>query len=146
MERVGKRRAVSPELRPAPPYPLGRRVRDMTLLCLLFGAVAGAATAPRGGAVALISGALAGMIILPPLGAVLGLLGGRPKDTLFGGLCGLAIGALAAAVAGEADMLGRANLTLIEGIIVGATFPALARRVRAAVGSRWWPPINCPAP
>jgi hypothetical protein len=112
-----------------PPYPLGARVRDMTLLFVAFGALVGAGTTSfKGGAVGVISGATAGMIVLPFLGATLGLIGGRPRETLFGALCGLAVGAAAAALGGSADLPAQATFTLLLGTLIGATFPAMFRR------------------
>src|SRR5438067_718888 len=75
---------------------LVRHVRDMALLWLALGAVAGACLVPPGGGwVSLVSWGIAGVIVLTPVGVLLGLLGGRRQESLACGLGGLAAGALA---------------------------------------------------
>src|SRR4051794_17159558 len=84
---------------PAQGAPLGRRVLNMALLWGLLGTVVGAATSPHGGLIGLVPFAIAGVIVLLPLGAVLGLVGGRVKPTLAGALCGAVVGILTAVLA-----------------------------------------------
>jgi hypothetical protein len=68
---------------------LGKRVRNVVLVWLLFGVVVGAGSGPPdSGVLGLVSGMIAGMMVLPFLGAVLGLLGGHAKEALLGAACG----------------------------------------------------------
>src|SRR5262245_28460648 len=56
-------------------------VFQMSLLWLGFGILVGAASAlPDGDAIRIASGIIAGMIILPVIGALLGLIGGRWRE------------------------------------------------------------------
>jgi hypothetical protein len=110
---------------------LGKRVRNMTLLWLAFGSLVGAGTAPPGaGAIGILSGAIAGMLVLPLLGTALGLMGGQVRETLAGGLCGLAVGAVAGALGTETPLLFGANFGLLVGGLAGATFLGLCRLLR----------------
>ena len=112
----------------APPTSLGRRVWNMSLVWLGFAAFVGPASMPPGGgAVGLVSGLIAGVIVLAPLGAALGLIGGGWKATLCGGAVGLAAGAAAGWLGGEASVLTRAATGLIAGGIAGATLLRLFR-------------------
>lgn len=109
---------------------LGKRVRDMTLLWLGFGALVGAVTsAGDGGIVGALSGAVAGMILLPWIGVVLGLLGGPIRETLVGGVFGLAVGVVGGLLTQEAFSFSQAGVGLLTGAFIGATFLALFRRL-----------------
>jgi len=100
----------------------------MALLWTLFGALFGAGITPPGlGTVGAVSFAIAGIIVLAPIGIVLGFLGGQWKDTLLGGAVGLAAGAIVGVLASEGDLLHQANFGLLLGSLVGATCPALCR-------------------
>ncbi|HBI45387.1 MAG TPA: hypothetical protein DDY78_21425 [Planctomycetales bacterium] len=126
---------------PRPPYSLGGRVRDMTLLWTALGAVVGVgSTSFKGGAIGVVSGAIAGILVLPFLGAFLGLIGGRPQETLFGALCGSLVGAAAGALGGSADLPAQATFTLLIGALIGATFPGMFRGLKetflSILGSR----------
>jgi hypothetical protein len=99
---------------------------------LLFGVVVGANSWPsEEGLVGVVAGATAGLLVLPWLGAVLGLLGGRAPEALVGGLWGLAVGAAAGLAAGEGEVLRRASAGLVGGGLVGATFPGVYRLLLA---------------
>src|SRR5215831_11627776 len=77
-------------------WALVRHVREMALLWLALGALAGPCLVPPGGGwVSLVSWGIAGMVVLTPVGVLLGLLGGRRRDSVACGLGGLAVGALA---------------------------------------------------
>jgi hypothetical protein len=104
-----------------------RRIRDMALLWLLFGAVCGACsqTASGGGLVGVISGVLAGMIVLPFLGVCLGLMGGRVQPTLVGGCFGGLLAGLLGLFAHSASPLYLASFGLILGGLAGGTQAAL---------------------
>jgi hypothetical protein len=102
----------------------------MTLLWTLFGAIFGAGNTPAaGGTIGLVSFAIAGIIVLAPIGAALGLVGGQWKEALMGGVVGLAVGATVGVLGEEGDLLFRANFGLITGGITGATSLAFCRRV-----------------
>ncbi len=89
---AGDRREALPHpaLPRRPQGRLGQRVKDMTLLWVLFGVVVGGCTEPaRQGTISgVIAGILAGVIVLSSLGLILGLLGGQVKTSLVGGLLG----------------------------------------------------------
>jgi hypothetical protein len=118
----------------------------MVLLWATFGLIVGILSARGGGPIGILSGALAGIMVLPWLGVVLGLIGGPPQATLVGGIWGLVVGVLAAAFLGEADLPGKANLSLILGGLVGATFPGPFRGIRTVAAtilrSRTSPPAT----
>jgi hypothetical protein len=116
-----------------------RRVRDMALLWLLFGAVCGSCseTASRGNLVGLISGVLAGMIVLPFLGVGLGLVGGRVPTTLVGGCFGCLVAGALAAMIRSGPPLRFASFGLIVGGLIGGTFGVILwwlHFVRRALG------------
>lgn len=111
---------------------LGRRVRDMSLLWLGFAVTVGPSTAPaEHGVIGLVAGALAGLIILVPVGVLLGLLGAGWKQTLCGALGGLLLGAAIGFLGGHTDAVRRAGTGLLTGALVGATLPAMLYRMRA---------------
>jgi hypothetical protein len=96
-----------------------------------LGAVVGAGSNSVGvGALGVISAMIAGMLVLSPLGAGLALLGGRPQESLFGGLWGWSVGALAGAIGGAASPLAQASFTLLVGALFGATFCGLFRLIK----------------
>jgi hypothetical protein len=102
----------------------------MALLWTAFGAVFGAGITPPGlGTVGAVSFAIAGIIVLAPIGIVLGFLGGQWKDTLLGGAVGMTAGAIVGVLASEGDLLYQANFGLLLGSLVSATCPALCRQM-----------------
>ena len=108
---------------------LALRARDLAVLWLAFGVVVGACTTPAGGGwVCLVAGAIAGIIVLTPVGMVLSLIGARPRETMVCGLGGLALGALAG-MAGSAEVGPAAAFGLVFGGMVGATFVAFFYRL-----------------
>jgi hypothetical protein len=109
---------------------LGRRVWSMSLLWAFLGVAIGLSTAPGTSAVALISGAIAGVIVLCPLGVVLGLLGGQVKETQLGGLLGLCLGGAAGVLLGPVNALFFVNVGLLMGALGGGLTFALIRRAR----------------
>ncbi len=100
-----------------------RRVRDMALLWLVFGAALGSRTdlARRGGVIGLVSGVLAGMIVMPILGVGLGLAGGQVRPTFIGALFGSAFAGTVAAVSDAANPLSFAGFGIVLGGLVGGT-------------------------
>lgn len=107
---------------------LGRRVGRMALLWSLLGAGIGASTAPSSDLIGLVSGILAGLIVLVPMGALLGLIGGRVKPVLVGVLCGAGVGALIGLLDGAPIPSAFVQVGLIGGGLAGATTSALV----------WW--------
>lgn len=116
---------------------LGRHAWNMTLLWLAFGVVVGAClTPPGGGWIRLVSGAIAGMIVLPPIGLLLGMIGARWRETLACGFVGLLLGALAGAVG--AGSVGYASaFGLVFGAFLGATFLAFFYRLPRLILNRF---------
>jgi hypothetical protein len=74
-----------------------------------------------------LAGALAGMIVLPVLGALLGILGGRWMETLMGTACGLVSGIAFAFFSGSSRLAPSVSLNLLVGACAGATLPQLCR-------------------
>jgi hypothetical protein len=103
---------------------LGKRVLHMTILWIFFGALLGACSEPaRGGSlIGLVSGVLAGMIVMSIIGPLLGLMGGQVKATFLGALGGLGLGALAAAITATPNPLFLGSIGLLIGGLMGATF------------------------
>jgi hypothetical protein len=106
----------------------------MTKLWIVLGILVGANTAaPDGNLLAVISGAIAGVLVLPWLGVVFGLLGGRVWDTVVGAACGCLLGAGLAALSSQVPVPYLANVGLLGGAMGGATLSATVRRLRQAV-------------
>jgi hypothetical protein len=100
----------------------------MLLLWRGFAAFVGPGSMPPGlGASGVVSGLIAGVIVLAPVGVAMGLIGGGWKAALCGGAGGLALGAAAGWLGGEPNPLTRAAVGLVAGAVVGATFPRLCR-------------------
>jgi hypothetical protein len=117
-----------------------RRVRDMVLVWALFGVVCGLMIGwDQRSLVALVSGMIAGALVLPVLGAFLGVIGGQWKETLAGGLGGLVLGALAAALSGRGSMPHLAQVGMIFGGLVGATFLSLFARLPRLLWAQAFP-------
>jgi hypothetical protein len=112
----------------------GKSVLAMTLLGSVFGAMVGILLAPPG-PIGLVAGGLAGLVVLMPLGMVLGMAGGRWQEMLWCGAIGLALGILAGAVGDPARIRLFAAIGLVYGAIVGATFVTVFFRLpRLVVG------------
>ena len=101
---------------------LGRRVKQMMLLWLFFGALVGAAIGfPKGGLLPIICNVMSGMILMPFLGLFLGLIGGQVRLSLVGGICGVLLGAITALLSSAADPFSVMSVALIGGALAGAT-------------------------
>src|SRR5262245_48238850 len=70
-----------------------KRVLAMMALWMGFGTVVGSSLMP-GNPVGILSGVIAGAIVLPWIGMFLGLMGGLVKDSLVGGVNGMLVAAL----------------------------------------------------
>ena len=109
------------------------RARKMMLAWLAVGAAVGIGTAGHSGnAIAIISGLLAGVIVMLPVGVLLALLGGAAKETLIGALLGAVMGAAIGALNDHTQMMAAANVGLLGGAWVGATFVGMYRRFKQA--------------
>lgn len=123
-------RSHSNEEKYLPPFlrhssrPLGKRVRDMMLVWLLFGIVLGLCSEPaRGGTfIGVLSGVIAGLVVMLPLGVLLGLFGGEVKPTVLGGIAAATLGACIAAGCAMPNPHFILSLSLILGGLLGATF------------------------
>jgi hypothetical protein len=103
----------------------------MGLLWLGFGVIVGALSAPPGSEMTgLISGAIAGMIVMPFIGALLGLMGGKWQQTLFGGVFGLSLGTVLGLSNPSSELQVVASTSLVCGALVGATFLPWLGQVR----------------
>lgn len=121
-------------LRPSAPAP-ARRVRNMAGAWLLVGALTGAASTPPGGeAVDILCFVLAGVVVMPVMGVVLGLLGGGAKEALLSAAFGGALGAAAGLALGARPLLSLVSLGLVNGGLVGATFGPVLRLARRLAG------------
>lgn len=121
-----------------PATPLRRvlgRVAVSAGIWSVFGVVVGVCIVPDARPVSVIASVIAGVIVLTPFGAVMGLCGGRWLELVGGGAFGLCGGVLVAAARGEPWGYSAA-LGLIMGGQVGATavsffwrLPRLLKRV-----------------
>jgi hypothetical protein len=101
---------------------LAKRLALMAGAWALLGALIGFQTLPLAAdVVRAISGVVAGVIILVPLGVFLGLAGGRPGPTLFGGAAGGALGIAASWLAGTGSSAPVVGVALLGGALAGAT-------------------------
>lgn len=98
-----------------------RRMTDLALVWLGFGIIVGYLTAPQPTPIGIAAGVIAGMIVLPPVGAMLGAIGCRWRESLNGGVCGLAVGTALAIVQGRPDAATVSGFGVIVGGLVGAT-------------------------
>jgi hypothetical protein len=106
----------------------------MTLLWLAVGVQVGILTLPERSVVGVVAGMMAGMIVMPPFGAVLGLLGGYWKDALAGAVCGLGMGLGGGCLLVTADGLPQAAaIGLVAGGLIGATFLGMLRLIKGQV-------------
>lgn len=113
-------------------------VRRMILIWGLLGILVGAATSPgRGEPIGVISGIIAGVLVLPWLGAVVGLFGGDARTTAGAAFCGALVAPLVTSLGGTSDLLHSASFGVVAGGLVGGTalpFLRAARAVLALVG------------
>src|SRR5260370_2683951 len=114
-------------------HTLGQRVRNMTLLWVLLGAAVGGITASHRNVLGVVSGVLAGVILLLPLGAALGLIGARVKLCLIGALGGAVMGAFTGMLASALSVPAVTGVGLLGGGLAGGSSSALL----------WWGHILC---
>jgi hypothetical protein len=110
---------------------LAKRLRQMACLWGLFGVLVGLASLPAGAdPLRVVSGILAGVLVLIPVGLFFGLFGGQPRATLFGGVSGALLGVVVGVLN---NPVGAARLTavaLIAGALCGATLHLAAAWMR----------------
>lgn len=106
----------------------------MALTWMGFGVIVGYLTAPDYSTIGIAAGVVAGMIVLSPLGGMLGAIGSRWKDSLNGGVLGLAGGTAFALAQGRPDAATVAAFGLIFGGLVGATVVAFIRIPLLVIG------------
>jgi hypothetical protein len=108
----------------------------MALAWALLGVAVGLLITPSPrGPIDLVAYAIAGVVVLSPLGAGVGLLGGRPRDALVLALLGTTAGALLGVGLRLPDPGYTASLGLIVGAVVGTTSMTLLYRLpRLVVG------------
>lgn len=99
----------------------------MALTWMGFGVIVGYLTAPDHSPVGIAAGVIAGMIVLSPLGGMLGAIGCKWKDSLNGGVLGLAGGTAFTLIQSRPDAATVAAFCVIFGGLVGATVAAFFR-------------------
>jgi hypothetical protein len=71
--------------------PAMRRLPGMLGVWAMIGVAVGILTTPGPNPVGVVAGIIAGLIVMTPLAVVLTFIGGRGRDSLLGGLMGLAL-------------------------------------------------------
>src|SRR5437667_11384936 len=92
-----------------------RRMLRLVPVWALFGSFIGITGGLGGGPIGIISGAIAGVIVISWLGVLLGLMGGEPKATFLSGLAGALIGLLYSVLSGYAGIIYNMNLAFMIG-------------------------------
>ena len=108
------------------------RVARMMAAWLALGAIVGIGTGTMAGgqAAMILSNALAGMILFPPVGLLLGLIGGRARESFIGAAVGAILGTALGMIVGPAGVLNTATHALLVGALAGATFRPYLTLVR----------------
>ncbi len=73
----------------------------------------------------ILSSALAGMILFPPVGLLLGLIGGRARESFIGAAIGAILGTALGMIASPAGFLNTATHALLIGALGGGHFSTL---------------------
>lgn len=112
-----------------------RQVGVSALIWAVFGVVVGICLLPNTRPSMVLASVIAGVIVLAPFGALMGLCGGKWLEVVAGGVLGFAVGLVTAVVRGEPCGF-LAALGIIMGGQVGATaisffwrLPRLLKRV-----------------
>lgn len=110
------------------------RILQMTLIWAFFGALVGISTSPiASNPLRILSGMLAGLIVLPAFGIVTGLFGARTNETICGSACGV-ITILLLAIYQHVPPLGyHLGCGMMTGALIGSTFPPFLRAGRSLV-------------
>jgi hypothetical protein len=113
---------------------LWRRVQQMVLLWAGLGVVEGMISSPpNGDLLALFATVAAGLLLLPPMGLVFGLIGGRWNECLLGAAFGLLFALACAMVMPALAPLAVAGVCLLVGGMMGATLPVFARVLKRSM-------------
>ena len=113
----------------------------MSLLWAAFGVLVGVGTTPAGeGWIGPVAGAIAGVIVLAPIGMILGLFGARRVETSACAAGGLCVGGIAG-LATSGDPIFLASSGLIFGGLLGATVVAVFYRLPRLLLSRLTPRV-----
>ena len=110
-----------------------KRIMAMMGLWAVFGIIVGG-NLLGGNLVGILSGAIAGAIVLPWLGMMLSVFGGPAKDSLLGAVAGSAVAMLYSSLRSGAIDFFSLNVCLIMGGMIGANFAfflAIRRRWRS---------------
>jgi hypothetical protein len=70
------------------------------------------------------------MILFPPVGLLLGLIGGRARESFIGAAVGAILGTALGTIVGPAGVLNTATHALLIGALAGATFRSYLTLVR----------------
>jgi hypothetical protein len=115
---------------PAFRHTLGRRVLRMTTTWAALGVVMGASLGiDNGSVVGAVACMIAGMIEMASMGAVFGLIGGKPQECVVGAVSGLIVGLVTGLVAGQTHLGFVAAFGLVVGALIGATFRPYLRLI-----------------
>ena len=126
--------AAIPMVKAVPAISMWRRAAAMVGIWLFFGVMVGISiNKPDAGIVGYTAGAIAGMIVLAPIGFLLGMIGGRWNESLFGA----AVGQLVGFGVGLAGQWMEPNLLATIGLIYGALLGATAACGYSLVRSTW---------
>jgi hypothetical protein len=107
-------------------------ILPMAGLWLVIGVLIGIGCQPLEGIVTIVSGALAGALLLPWLGILLGVLGGGVAESALGAMTGGFAGIFASVIKGEVSFVHQANIGIFIGGVMGANFATvLAWRAKA---------------
>jgi hypothetical protein len=113
---------------------LFRRVQQMVLLWGGLGVVVGVITSPPDSDyLALVATIIAGLLLLPPMGLVLGLVGGRWNESLLGACVGLVLAMASAMVMPSLAPLAAAGVCVLVGGMMGGTLPVFARLLKWSI-------------
>ncbi len=110
--------------------PLLRRVLHMTALWTFFGAVMGLGMGlMEGGWIGVAAHVFAGLMIMPLIGLIVGLVGGPWREAFLGAVSGAALGLAAGQLLGSPNPVQIGYACLLVGGLVGATFLENCRRM-----------------
>jgi hypothetical protein len=102
---------------------IGQRVVRTTAAWLMLGALMGASNGLRcdGTLIGIAAHVTAGMILMPAVGALLGLIGSTARESILGGICGGLVVVVGGAFDRNLHSYEALSLSLVLGALVGAT-------------------------
>lgn len=119
---------------------LAYRVARMMLAWLVLGALLGGVNGwyIGGGGLGIVAQMIAGMIILPLLGGLLGLVFDRAKESLIGGVFGAVVGLLGVAISPVSSPSEAVGVCVVIGGLIGATcWPWLGILMKTVALTLW---------